>query len=175
MYQLLPPLRELHRMRQNAYEMDRLGESEAGDRGDTPLHLACARNEASRVAHLVKGAVPSASVYARNVRGKPPLHLAAEAGHVAAIRALLDHCGRADEVVNALDLAGCSALSAAVINGHKDAVILLSSYGALRQFRTFSLPPPAEPESRDVGGEDGPCQALNVTNRRVYCPGECKA
>lgn len=94
--------------------------------GNTPLHLACKRNENTRVAELLKlGGQDSVNV--RNNAGSTPLLYAVNAGNIEIVKLLLKN--GAYKTARDMSKAGETALGVAIDDGNYDMVALLLEEG----------------------------------------------
>ena len=65
--------------------------------------------------------------------GKTPLHIAAETGHVAILKSILESGGK--DIVDELERSGCTALTLACMNGHEEVAEVLIDTGAALNLR----------------------------------------
>ena len=102
----------------------------------------------------------------RNIRGSTPVHLAARAGHVDALHALLRPVGWQVVDLNAQDGAGRTPLHLCVVGGHTEAlkVLLPETATDLPRGTTGHCPVPPPAEIKFAFGPSGPRRG---TSRRV--------
>jgi acyl-CoA-binding protein len=111
------------------------GTAPPDDDATHPLHVAAREGDVGELERLILGFAPegggdeaaaSAAVNSVDSSGQTPLHLAADRGHLDAIRALV----KAGADVSAQDHDGIGVLQAAVIGGHVECCRLLLEMGA---------------------------------------------
>ncbi|ESO88148.1 hypothetical protein LOTGIDRAFT_126524, partial [Lottia gigantea] len=92
--------------------------------GETPLHIACIKNDVRRVKQLLT--VPGINVNAVDNYGWSPLHEACNHGHIECVELLLKYCPAktVDSYFN-----GITPLHDAVMTGWTDICQLLLKYG----------------------------------------------
>jgi ankyrin repeat protein len=96
--------------------------------GRTPLHAACLVGELTLIKELVETGIVyvNATVSSQEVDNVTPLHLAAEMGHIRAVRLLL----KMGANINAQFSSGQTPLMSACMSGHVDVVAELLKSGA---------------------------------------------
>ena len=99
----------------------------AGEHAQTPLHEASHRNDVRSVKLLLAAGADPNCRSSRDTRCASPLSLAAEEGHLAVLRALLQ-CERTS--VDLRDLHGWTALARAARHGHTEIIEVLLAHGA---------------------------------------------
>lgn len=99
--------------------------------GCSPLHSAAANDRQVINCEVIIRILleEGANIAIKNVRGRTPLHLAAEKGHEGAVRLLMEHGATADQAAGFLDRAGNTPLHSAAKNGHEAVVRVLLEMG----------------------------------------------
>ena len=96
----------------------------------TSLHEAAAEGKVNIINKLTLH-IDTFDIDTRNLHGRTPLHLAARAGHVEALHALLRPVGTQTTDVNAQDGAGRTPLHLCVVGGHTEALKVLLAEKAM--------------------------------------------